>query len=405
MSTLEPVAPRERVEVIDVLRGSVLFAILIMNMPDYVMSGDVAALEPPPIPDTTASKVIGFVGEFLLHGKANAIFAFMFGLGLTIQMQRADERGQAMLSMHLRRMAILLAIGVAHALLLWAPDALQAYAIIGALLFPLRRASDRVLMSLAVLGTLIPVGRMIYAFATNEPPLFSPSESAAIGQETLETFTHGSYAEQVGVRVQSVLLHHQMSAKLLGSLRDYLMISTTVLLGMMAGRRRLVREFGSKLPALRKVIFVCLGVGLILGLGQALTTIADEPSSGRSPAPELRWILYYLSRPLLAIGYMGGIMLLFRRPRWHRVLAVLGPAGRMPLTNYLMQTVIMTTLVYNYGFGLYAKIAPLPGLGLALVIFAVQLLYGYWWFQRFRYGPLEWLWRGASYGKLPRLGA
>ena len=114
-------------------------------------------------------------------------------------------------------------------------------------------------------------------------------------------------------------------------------------------------------------------------------------------------VLFSLNRPLLCVAYIAAISLLFQRERFKKVLLPLASAGSMPLTNYILQTVLATTLFYSHGFGLFGQVGPALGLVIALILFSFQIVYSRAWLAHFRYGPLEWLWRGASYGKLPPL--
>ena len=114
-------------------------------------------------------------------------------------------------------------------------------------------------------------------------------------------------------------------------------------------------------------------------------------------------VLYTLNRPILCAFYMGAVVLLAQRPVWRAAMSPLASVGRMPLTNYLMQSVIATTLFYGYAFGLYYRIGPAVGVLIAFAIYAVQVAYSAWWMARFRFGPMEWLWRTLTYGKAPAM--
>ncbi len=115
-------------------------------------------------------------------------------------------------------------------------------------------------------------------------------------------------------------------------------------------------------------------------------------------------MFFTIQRPLLCLFYIAAIALLsLKSERWRKLFSPLAIVGRMPLTNYLMQSIIFTTLLYSWGFGLYGRLGPAACLGLTAVIFAVQVLSSRWWMARFRFGPLEWLWRGATYGRFPEL--
>src|SRR5262249_50084630 len=106
---------------------------------------------------------------------------------------------------------------------------------------------------------------------------------------------------------------------------------------------------------------------------------------------------FIIGTPLLAIGYVAGLILLLQRATWQRWLHPTAALGRMSLSNYLLQSVICTTLFYGYGFGWYGKIGAAGQMGLTILIYLVQLPLSNWWFRWFQFGPMEWLWRSLTY--------
>ena len=110
--------------------------------------------------------------------------------------------------------------------------------------------------------------------------------------------------------------------------------------------------------------------------------------------------LFFLSQYLLSAGYLGMIVRLSDSQRLHGLLARLAPFGRMALTNYIMQSVFLGALFYNSGFGLYGQVSRAQQVLIVVAIVIVQILYSNWWLRRFRFGPLEWLWRSATYMSL-----
>ncbi len=102
----------------------------------------------------------------------------------------------------------------------------------------------------------------------------------------------------------------------------------------------------------------------------------------------------------MALGYGAGIVLLIQRDLWKKCLAPVQAVGRLALSNYLLQTLICTTLFYSYGFGLYGKLGPVAAALLVIAIYLLQVLLSFLWTRRFRFGPAEWLWRSATYGRL-----
>jgi uncharacterized protein len=103
--------------------------------------------------------------------------------------------------------------------------------------------------------------------------------------------------------------------------------------------------------------------------------------------------------PLLMLAYVAAITLGMLHPTWQGRLMVLAPVGRMALTNYLLQSLICTTIFYGYGFGLFGTMGAAAGIGLSLLIYVLQIPWSHWWLARFHFGPVEWLWRTLTYGR------
>jgi uncharacterized protein len=100
----------------------------------------------------------------------------------------------------------------------------------------------------------------------------------------------------------------------------------------------------------------------------------------------------------LAAGYVSAVTLLLQNPTWAARLGVFAPVGRMALTNYLSQTLIMLFIFYPYGFGLIGRTGPAAGLAIALAVYGLQMAWSRIWLARFQFGPMEWLWRSLTYG-------
>jgi uncharacterized protein len=183
-----------------------------------------------------------------------------------------------------------------------------------------------------------------------------------------------------------------------GTFGWYLMLATTMLLGVLAGRRRWVQRVPELMPQIKRLTWWALAAGIVCGA--AFTLIFEF---NRAPGPSLiklvGSICYGLSRLALMIFYVLVIVRLAQRPAWQRALAPFAAAGRLPLTNYLMQTALCITLFSGWGFGWWLKVGPAAGLALALVIFfAVQVPFSLWWLKHHARGPLEALWARWTYG-------
>lgn len=403
-SALAPVAPEERIALLDVLRGLALLGILIMNMPVFNTPWCSFAIEPKLFP-AWYDRAVSFVTELFVGGKANSIFSFLFGLGMTLQLQRAAASGGGFTLVYLRRLAVLFAIGAAHALLLWNGDVLHVYAILGLLLLAVRRASDRLVFTLIAISLVAPALRAAWGLYTQEVPPHPLSYFTQLAHEQLRIYQQGTYLEQVASRVGDFEEWYGAARRLQGAIWGFTIFAVTTLLGFHVGRRRLLEDVAANAPRIRRMMWWCLGLGLLAAAGFATIHALHRPTGRPTLAGFMGGFLFSLNRPLLCIAYVGAIALLFQRDRVRRALSPLVNVGRMPLTNYLMQTLIATTLFNSYGFALYGKVGPALGLAITAVIYAAQVVYSNWWMARFRFGPLEWLWRAATYGKLPAMRA
>jgi uncharacterized protein len=168
------------------------------------------------------------------------------------------------------------------------------------------------------------------------------------------------------------------------------------LLGLWLDRRGVFQNIEAHLGLLRRVVLA----GFLVGLpaNTAVTYLSDRGAYlPFSPLGLLQTSIAVVGVPALALGYAAALALLLHRPTARRPLMVLAPAGRMALTTYLTQSVIGVILFYGVGFGLWQRLAPLPVYGIAVAIFAAQLVISRLWMGRFAYGPVEWLWRRLTY--------
>jgi uncharacterized protein len=179
----------------------------------------------------------------------------------------------------------------------------------------------------------------------------------------------------------------------------WVQMALTMLIGMLVGRMGWVRRIGELMPQVRRLTWVALAVGLTCGAVFMLVFHFNR-APGPSPIKFLGSLCYWICRPAMMIFYVLVIVQLVQQPQWRRRLAPMAAAGRMPLTNYLMQTAICTALFYGWGFGLWGRVGPAAAMALALAIFfAVQVPWSLWWLRSHDRGPLEALWARLTYGK------
>jgi uncharacterized protein len=184
-----------------------------------------------------------------------------------------------------------------------------------------------------------------------------------------------------------------------GTFGWYVSMTLTMLLGVLAGRRRWAQRIPELMPQIRRLTWIMLVVGLALSATAVMIWEAHR-TPGPSLIKTLAGLCYNVSRPMLMVFYVLLIVQLYQREAWKPLFKPFELAGRMPLTNYLMQTAICTTLFYGWGFGLWAKVGPAAGLALSLVIFfVIQVPWSYWWLRSHERGPLEALWARLTYGR------
>ena len=392
----------ERIATLDVLRGFALMGILIMNMPGFSYSGwhesDGSHYWPSAV-DQLAEQV----RDALFSGKFNSLFSVLFGLGFTIQFARMQQQDPLHADrLYLRRLLVLLLLGLVHACVFWTGDVLHVYAVLGiVLLFGLRRVSDRGLV-------LVMVGCIVYpllasllrvAFVTKE---FTASR-VALGKGFAATndaaYGAGSFVDTVHENLRLMAFSYGDVYSLWGTFGWYVSMTLTLLLGVLAGRRQWARRVPELMPQIRRLTWIMLLVGLTLS---ATATVIWEMN--RAPGPSLiktfAGLCYNLSRPMVMVFYVLLIVQLAHRPAWKPLFKPFELAGRMPLTNYLMQTALCITLFNGWGFGLWGQVGPAAGLALSLVIFfLVQVPWSYWWLKDHERGPVETLWALLTYGR------
>ena len=397
-----PLSPTERIFTLDVVRGFALLGILIMNMPGFANSffveADGSHLWSAPV-DRTAE----VVRDMLFSGKFNSMFSLLFGIGFTIQFARMEQRDPSRAtSLYLRRLVLLAMLGLAHATLFWTGDVLHIYALLGLLLvFPLRRASARTIVVLMVLCLLYPVvsGALRLALTTPEITAMMVARAQAFEASNNAAYGQGTFVQAAAEHMREFAYFYGTPWSLWGTLGFWVQMSLTMLLGLLAGRQRWVQRIPELMPQVRRLMWVTLAVGLLCGAAFTLIFHFNRVP-GPSPIKLFGGLCYWTSRLAMMIFYVLTIVRLAQIPVWQRRLAPLAAAGRMPLTNYLMQTAMCTTLFYGWGFGLWGKVGPAAGLVLAVTIFfAIQVPWSRWWLKRHERGPLEALWARFTYGR------
>jgi uncharacterized protein len=397
-SSAPPLASRraDRIALIDALRAFALFGILQVNILSYLWGpgGLTVFAEPPSLADQATYLLIAtFVSTKFL-----SLFALLFGYGFALQMKSLrrtrDESGAR--RAYRRRLAFLLAIGVLHGALLYFGDILTAYAACGFVLVLYSHARPATLVRHARnwLAAYVAISVALMFVSAGAGRLLTAEDAASVPPEWVERFeiaVAGSYADYVWAGLSDYL-----DLTLLALTLSSPYIIGLFVLGALAGRlgwlARPERHPGVWQAAAR-IGWLSLPVAA-LGAWLLLRSTIDTPGLPSA----LGFTLNVLSFPLLAL-YLAAIVHWRDVPALMAVIAWLAPAGRMPLTNYLVQSLAMGVLLSGWGLGWGAALSITQLALLALAIVAVQIVASRAWIARFGQGPVEALWKRATYGR------
>lgn len=394
-----PIQHGERIEVLDVLRGAAIFGILIANMLGVSGYFFLRPEEQAALPTAASDGVVVHLVHVLLEGKFYSIFSLLFGIGFAVQLGRSAGKGIAVPALYRRRLTGLLLIGLVHAVFIWSGDILLLYALLGFLLVPFHRASDRTLLVGAVTCLALPVLIYLLLLALGAGDPFAAMEAATSDGDGPDFFA----TLLAGFRSSNWLEAWRSNLMMLAGRWVDLFISMRFpkvfgmfLLGLYLGRSRIGLDAGRDRGLLRRiaVLGIAIGVPANLLMAQLQEMGVYLPASGLGL---LQVVVASIGVPLLALGYTAVLVLAFRSGIGGRLLGPLGWAGRMALTNYLMHSVIMVAIFYGIGLGWHGRIGPTVTTILALLICLVQVPLSRAWLQRFQFGPVEWLWRQFTY--------
>jgi uncharacterized protein len=384
-----PIRPGERIELLDVIRGVALLGILQVNF-IYFQGG-----------------VVGGMQSFFLDGKMRTIYSFLFGLGFALQLISAEEKQRPFVARYLWRTFILFCIGTAHFILIWSGDIIRDYALMALVLLVVQRARPWMLLVLAAAALTFSLCEIENLPGRGSEPYLrrvDPEQSELVRQEgqtrnerRQRNRDAREHAEQdggyfAGVRAGAMLRLEELRNTEIGTFIGGDLL-TLFLLGFYAGRRGIFRDPGRH----RRLFWWILGVGLLVGYSGAFySVLGDFAQRHNLPLIPENWnwgVTYYIGNDCVALAYMSALALLYTsRERVRRWMAVIAPVGRMGLTNYLVQSLIMTTLLYGRGFGL-GPAYTWWGVLMLESVYVAQILYSHWWFRRFQFGPVEWAWR------------
>lgn len=398
---MNPVSPRERSVVLDALRGLALFGICLANFPEFSLytfqSPEVVAA----MPTAGNDRVVRFLQYVFIDGKFYSLFSLLFGIGFSIIMAHAMEKGRNGLAVFYRRMGILALIGLLHLMLLWSGDILLLYALTGMLLPLFRNMPDRKLLATAAVLVFCPVLMdVLKELPGNRLDLAASVEGAVQYFNGCSGITEGNFSRWLvdGEHYSDVLKFTVSGAfirvqELLESNRVFKVLAL-FLLGLYAGRKGIYANLKIHRELLKKVCLYGFLAGLPLSFlyaAHALHLLGGGPVAGAC--------LYAASVIPLSLAYASVFCLWFLRWPGAPLFRALAAPGRMALTNYIGQSVLGMVLFYGIGFRLGARMGLVQVEWTAAAVFLFQMLSSHIWLKFCLLGPLEWGWRMLTYGK------
>jgi uncharacterized protein len=370
---------RERLP--DQLRGIALLGIVLVNMPFLAIgnNGFTAASTA-----TWPDRVTAFVVVALAQGKFYLLFSFLFGYSLTLMLRRRTDDG---LQRFRRRLVGLAVLGVGHAALFFVGDILLSYALLGTVLLWFVGRSDRAAIRAAAVGYVAALAVLLLVLDADS----GGGSGDGFAPAALDAALRGSFLDAAQGRITAL-----PGVLVVLAVLNWALVVVMFLLGLVAGRRGVLAHPERCRPLWRRLLVVAAAIGLPGGLISAWLSLGPD----RAPTQQAVGLLIgFGTAPLLSAGYVA----LAALKTDSRLLALAQPAGRMSLTGYLGESILLSAIFCGWGLGWYGRLGALACAGIALAVWLGLEVFAKLWLARYRYGPFEWLLRAWSYRALPPL--
>ncbi|WP_299211803.1 DUF418 domain-containing protein [uncultured Dokdonia sp.] len=390
-----------RIEIIDALRGFALAGILICHMVEQYLGAGSPESHGEAVRVGLSDQIIeGLIGVFL-RGKFIALFSFLFGISFFIQMDNGSKKGKTFGGRFLWRLLLLFIIGYIHSLF-YRGDILTIYAMLGIFLIPFFKLNNKWVLGFAAL-LFLGLGRYIVFYFTQGEHLFLDvdpidMESTHIS-DYYNTIKNGSLSDVFATNSwQGHLDKMNFQYGIFG--RGYFTFAF-FLVGLYVGRSGFFKRFQEERTFTKKILIgstilfvLSLGItaGVFISMGNEVNMNSWLAMIGLSG--------YDLVNLSMTLMYLALFVMLYRKVRSEKWLSKFAPYGRMALTNYVMQSILGTMLLYGWGFGFLGEISNTYTLLIAIALIAIQVWGSKIWMQHFTYGPLEWLWRSLTFFKV-----
>lgn len=419
-----PINESVRIQGIDVARGFALFGIFFVNVAFFSMPfGEMYTVADPVAEGWMSRLVYWFTGIFC-EGKFYPLFSLLFGAGLAILYQSSIKSGRNFGWIYFRRLVVLAGFGIVHIVFLWYGDILLLYSCVGLTMLLLVRASPKVLLVVAAIAFCI---SMITALGVASLSLIEDSDpisdSMDSGSEVapevpaddnsfekiVNVFFDWNSTEEFESRIARMELEVNsegpLSAAILlrlflyaFSLIYYVLVTTWVVLTCFCIGAALAKiGFFNDSNSVWRRRFMVLGV--TVGLPISIVVNYCNLYSDNFVFMLIYMVGVNVSGVILALAYLSSILALVERYPRHRLAIALSQLGRMGLTGYLMESLLISALMSHWGLAWFGTTTWAQRAGIVVVIYLCILGFANIWMHRFRYGPMEWLWRSLTYLK------
>jgi uncharacterized protein len=391
------------------MRGFAVMGILAMNIISFAMP-EWAYITPAAYGgDSLADQIAWFFAFIFIDGKTRGLFSLLFGASMMLVIDRAVTKGESAARVHYSRMAWLAAFGLAHYFFIWLGDILFLYAIVGMVAFCFRDWQPAKLIKSAfaifAIGMLLWgvqfVGLQYWQYLATQPG--AGAEMAQTYREMMAdpsfdmnpapeiALYHGSYGQIVADKF------NDWAVPIMTLLQSICETLPLMMVGMAMNKSGFITG-GWAAAQYRRWAVRLVPLGLLLTGGLAAWMIMARYD--RITALAIFFFWGAIPRMMLTIGYAAALILIIQRYHEHPMLTHVAAAGRAAFSNYLGTSIVMTTIFYGYGFGLFGHVGRAGLWVFVLGAWAVMLLWSKPWLMKFHYGPLEWLWRSLARGQM-----
>ncbi len=394
-----------RLITLDAMRGFAVMGILAMNIIGFAMPEWAYVTPKAYSGETMADQIAWFVSFVAIDGKMRGLFSLLFGASMILIIERAEAKGESAAKVHYSRMFWLSLFGLAHYFFIWFGDILFLYASVGCIAFLFRNWDPLRLIKWALI--IFGIGLLLWGLQFGGLQLMQyfatmPDADPELVNQFREIRSNPDF--NFDIKNQLALHRGDYAGIVAHKLDDWaapfgLVLQTVtetlplMMLGMAMKKNGFLTGEWSEADYLRWAKNMLIP-GIILTVLLALALIYSDHDSLASLATMFVW--GSIPRQMMTIGYAALLVILVTRFSNTAIISRIAATGQAAFTNYLGTSIVMTTIFYGYGLGLFGYVDRVEVFAFVVSAWAVMLLWSKPWLARFRYGPLEWLWRSLA---------